>query len=91
MAVVLDKLRDHLEEVPVVPGGPDNQDRDLGVCPAVAVVLDKVRHHLEKVPTVPGWRPECRHSWVSGIRPLTFGTGLNCLFFLRYCCANLPC
>ena len=32
-AVVLDKVRDHLDEVPVVPEGPDGQEGDLGVAP----------------------------------------------------------
>ena len=66
-AVALVKVRDHLDEAPVVPGGPDGHKVDLDVSPARAVVLDKVRDHLDEVPVVPargsGWRPGC---WQGG-------------------------
>ena len=71
--MVLDKVRDPLDEVPAVPGGPYGQDGDLGVGPTRAMVLHKVKDHLNEVPAVPGG-PDSQEGHL-GIGPTRTGLG----------------
>ena len=48
-AVVLDMVRNHLDEIPGDPEGPDGEDGDLGISSARAKVLDKGRDYLDEV------------------------------------------